>query len=465
MPVLSLVGPSYNLRSKNTDCERTINWMPVLNESGQGRAGSYLKQCDGLSLLGNIGGALRGMWVSRGELYAVAGDTLYHVPSTWAEVSKGTLLSASGRVGMADNETQLCVVDGASGYVLDLDTDDFQVLGSPFRGSNRVDVLDGYGIFVEPGTSQFYLTGAQDFTSLDALDFATAEGATGEIRGHIVKHREVLLLKTKTGEVWVDAGGQDFPLSRQEGANIEVGLLAEHTLQKIGGSAFWLGCDDKGEKVVLTLEGYSPRRVSSHALEEALSGLGDVSDAYAFTYHKEGLTFYVLQVPGLSTTWVYEVASGIWHERADFEDGAYVPWRATCHAVAYGKHIVGDADGNLYELTHTAKANDTDPLVRDRITSSNAMPTLERMRFGSLQVDCDMGEGLSSGFAAKLLLRYSDDGGHHWSNWREIGLGNIGQYNARARATRLGSGRDRVWHFRVTDPVTCNLISAVINEP
>lgn len=62
------------------------------------------------------------------------------------------------------------------------------------------------------------------------------------------------------------------------------------------------------------------------------------------------------------------------------------------------------------------------------------------------------------------MLRYSDDGGSTWVNWRYLTLGNIGQFKARARATMLGSARDSVWQIHVTDDVTCNLLSAVVDE-
>ena len=157
------------------------------------------------------------------------------------------------------------------------------------------------------------------------------------------------------------------------------------------------------------------------------------------------------------------MASGVWHERAEWVDGTYAPWRASCHALAYGIHVVGDSSGKLYELSPTASSNAGDVLIRDRITPHNAMPTLERRRYGSLQVDCTVGKGLNGG-QATLMLRYTDDSGANWSSWRYLSLGRIGEYMARARATMLGAARDRVWHIRVTDDVRCDHLSAVLDE-
>ena len=467
MPSLPLAGPSCPLRAGRADLQRTIGWMPVLIESGDGKGGNraYLKQQPGLVALGSVlPSALRGLFVARDVLYAVAGAKLYRISSSWVATELGTLASSVGIVDGAANNTQLCIVDGANGYTLDLDTGVFAAVGSNWRGSTRVDVLDGYGVFADPDSTQFYLSANQDFSVIDALDFASAEGSTGNIIGHIVKHRELLILKQQTGEVWNDVGGVDFPLARNDGANIETGLIAPHSLQKVAGSAFWLGQDAKGEGIVFSMQAYQPIRVSSHALEEQLAGVSDLSGTWAWTYHQEGLTFYVLQVPGLSSTWVYELASGTWHERAEWVNGDYQPWRASCHALAYGVHVVGDSTGQLYELSPTASSNAGDVLIRDRITPHNAMPTLERRRFGSLQVDCTVGLGITAGAQATLMLRYSDNSGASWSNWRYLTLGAIGEYLARARATMLGAARDRVWHIRVTDDVRCDLLSAILDE-
>jgi hypothetical protein len=61
----------------------------------------------------------------------------------------------------------------------------------------------------------------------------------------------------------------------------------------------------------------------------------------------------------------------------------------------------------------------------------------------------------------KIQLCYSDDSGRTWSNWRELGLGEVGEYQKRLRARRLGATRNRVWRIRTSAPVTVNVLGAV----
>lgn len=464
MPNLQLVGPSSALRSLKADSRRVVNWMPVPIEGGAGKngAGGYLKQCPGLTLKATGSGAVRGLYVARGVLYAVLGGTLYRVSSAFALTSLGSV-TASGSVQMTANETQLFVLADSDGFVYDLDSGNFSQVSDNWRGSVCAEYLDGFGVFAEPGSAQFYISANQDFTVLDPLDFATAEASPGPIVAAIVKHRELLLLKDRTAEVWYNSGDSDFTLARNNGASIEVGCVAGLTLQKVAGQAIWLGRDENGAAVVLSMTTYQPLRISTFALEEKLTGLADLSEAYAFVYVQEGQSFYVLQVPGLDTTWVYDLAAQMWHERGEW-DGEWSRWRAECHAYAYGLNVVGDSTGKLYAIDPLSNKYGSDVMCRELITPHTPNPSLSRVRFGSAQFDCDVGEGLPDSSEARLMLRYSDDGGKNWSNWKHLTLGAIGQTKARARAAMLGSARDRVWNVRVTDDVTCNLLAVVINE-
>jgi hypothetical protein len=73
----------------------------------------------------------------------------------------------------------------------------------------------------------------------------------------------------------------------------------------------------------------------------------------------------------------------------------------------------------------------------------------------------ETGIGNASGSDPQLMLRFSDDGGHTWSNLRTVSLGTVGQYNARAKFARLGSGRNRVFEVSMTDDAKFVVLGAV----
>ena len=76
----------------------------------------------------------------------------------------------------------------------------------------------------------------------------------------------------------------------------------------------------------------------------------------------------------------------------------------------------------------------------------------------SLQYVIDVTVGVNP----QIMLTWSNDEGHTWSNehWRDIGK--IGKYETRVVWRRLGISRDRVYEIRITDPVKIAIIGATI---
>lgn len=464
MTQIKIVGPSYQLRVRKADVQRSVNLEPSIVESGSGKAPSILQSTAGLALFGNAGAPIRGMFTTKnGRLYVVAGSALKEVSAAAAFTGRGTLSTSSGAVGMSQNLNQLIVTDGVNGYVSLFATNAFAPIGGAgWLGSRRVTVLDGRAVFIKPGSQMFYLSAVDDATVLDVLEFASAESSPDNLVVPIADHGQLFLLGTSSGEVWDNVGGTDFPFARNNGARIETGCEAPFSAQKLDNTIFWLGADENGGGIVWKFSGYTPTRISTQAIEEVLQSIPDRSESIAYVYQQAGHTYYCLQVPGLDTTWCYDVASGAWHERAELVGGEYEQHRAQFHAYAFGKHLVGGADGKIYEYLPTANTNAGDVLVRDRISPHNAVPNYAMIGFNSLQVDCPVGLAKPDGSAPYMMMRYSDDGGESWGNWRTASIGAAGRRLTRAMFRRLGQGRDRVWQLRCTDDCQFAIIGANI---
>jgi hypothetical protein len=122
--------------------------------------------------------------------------------------------------------------------------------------------------------------------------------------------------------------------------------------------------------------------------------------------------------------------------------------------------IVGDyLNGNIYAFD--LNVYDDNGAVQKWLRSWRALPTgtnnLKRTAQHSLQLDCESGVGTDTGQAQdpQVMLRWSDDGGHTWSNEHWVSVGKIGEYYRRAIWRRLGMTlklRDRVYEISGTDP-------------
>lgn len=116
---LPFVGPSYVYRSLNFDCQRSINLYPVKGES------PYAKSIQGLAgTPGKLAFATmdtsrcRCAWEVNDRAFWVYGDSVYEVFSDGTKTKLGILSNDAGLVSMSDNGFQVCIVNGANGYLI-----------------------------------------------------------------------------------------------------------------------------------------------------------------------------------------------------------------------------------------------------------------------------------------------------------------------------------------------------------
>jgi hypothetical protein len=391
---IPIVGQAYVSRSLNLASHQCINLYPEVAEGNV----SALFGTPGLRrlvTLPNTGG-IRGLHVpASGRLIAVHGNKVYRVDGRWGyQQCPGELVTSSGTVCIADNGTTAVIVDGNNGYTLDLASNVLsRIVNDAFYGADRVGFIDGYFIFNKPDTQQFYISSIYG-TDFDALDFASAEGSPDLLVSLIVDHREVWMFGTTSTEVFYNSGNPDFPIERMNGAFIEHGCAAPQSVAKLDNTVFWVGRDNNGEGTVWRANGYTPQRISTHAIEYAIQSYGVISDAVAYTYQQDGHAFYVLTFPQASKTWCYDVSTGAWHERASWVAGDFFRHRSNCLAYFGGVHVVGDfEDGRLYALDPDYYTDDGEPLValRSAAVISNES---KRLFHRALQVEIEEGVGL-----------------------------------------------------------------------
>ena len=361
----------------------------------------------------------------------------------------------------------------------------------------------------------------------DPLTVAPADGSPDGVVAINVDHRQMWVFGTDSVEVWYNAGLTGFPLTPVQGAFNEIGCVAAFSIAKLDNALFWLGTDARGQGIVYKNNGYSGVRVSTHAIEYAIAQYGNISDAVAYTYQQEGHAFYVLNFPSASKTWVYDVSVQAWHERASGNENQYRHRsNCQCNfggTIIVGDF----ENGNIYafDLDVYADNGQIQRWLRSWRALPTGQNNLKRTAHHSLQLDAETGVGLNGidpfaplsnllaegfpflatelddditteagigllavtpittsddlltesgedilvsvatvqGVIPQAMLRWSDDGGHTWSNehWRSMGA--IGQYGYRTIWRRLGMTeklRDRVYEVSGTDPVKIAIMGA-----
>ena len=464
---IPFIGPSYQARSVGASAQRAVNCYLEIGRDG---AKNVLYGTEGLKPVVPLGrGPVRGAIVAGGYAWFVSYNHVYRVAADYSFTDIGIIQTSDGPIGIEANALQILIVDGLTGYIIDLATSTLQAISDPDfpNGVTVCTFQDGFFLVAGNGTGQFFINQSpNDGLAWNGTDFASAEGSPDSVTAIISDHREVWILGGDSAEIWVNTGNSSFPFERSGNAFIEHGIAAPGTLTKLDNTVFWLSSDSRGSGLVYRASGYTPERISTHAIEEQIGRYSTIADAFAFTYQRGGHSFYVLTFPTGNQTWVYDVATNEWHERAAFDtnSGLLGRWRPSCHVFFNNKHLVGDSSlGNVYELDENTYTDNGEPIKRLRSTMS--ISNLQFRQFYSmLQVMMDTGVGIETGqgIDPKLILRYSDDYGNTWSNYRTSEIGKIGEYGRRAKFNRLGSGRNRVWEISMTDPVKFAVFNAVI---
>jgi hypothetical protein len=267
-------------------------------------------------------------------------------------------------------------------------------------------------------------------------------------------------------EWWYPTGnpGADA-FARTSTAAASIGCLSRNSAIVVDTALMWVGRDgEAGGVSVYRAEGYSPRKISIPEVDRLLETTADLTKVNAFAHQSRGHLFYVLTAPNEWTV-AWDISSGQWSYR---KTGSWSMtaeptggWDAITMALNGSKQIVGASDGNFYELQADTNTEYGAGIVRE-VTTPQVHFEGKRAFCGRLELDIEAGVGLTVGQGSnpKVMMAASFDGGHTWTNPREAGMGAIGQYKWRAVWNVIGSFRQAMFKFRVSDPVNVVFLNA-----
>ena len=463
------IGGAYKDRSPYLNPQTCVNLFPAIDQHG-GKHITSLIGTPGLKPLAQapIGGPVRGLLFDGSNLYAVISNRVYKIDVTWSMTEIGTVGTVADIVQMAHNGTQIMLIDGSNGYIYDTAAGTFAEITDPdFPTPSSLTYQDGYFIVSELGTDKFYISALLDGTSWDPLDFASAEAQPDAAVAIFSDHRELWIFGEETTEVYYNSGNADFPFERISGAIQQIGCGAKFSVAAGADTLFWF--DNRG--FVVKAIGYQHQIVSTRHLEYEWSTYQKTSDAIGIVYNFEGHVWYTITFPTGNKTWVYDDATGLWHERRSYSDSGsdHGRHRMMTYAKAWGKHIAGDySNGKIYEIDIDTYTDNGNTIIRERtgpvISNEN-----KRLFFREFQIDFEPGVGITSPYSISVpgvdpqaMLSWSDDGGMTWSSELLAPIGKTGEYQNRAIWRQLGTARNRVFRVRVSDPVKVAIAGAYL---
>lgn len=380
----------------------------------------------------DLGGSnkIRGIWFQSSSgstvVYVVAGTNLFKINTDNTFTSVGTIpgndfcrfASSIYHIAIAGNDgiflydgttlTSVAVPDGQ--LVADVTSlDNFFIL--PIKDSNKF-------YWIRPGE-----------TTIDALSFASAERNPDDIVSAMSVGDELWMLGQSTTEVFSDSGDINAPFVRISGRVYQTGCVDKHTVvQTLKNTIPCLIWVTPSKEVVLS-QG-NPVKISNESVEETLK---ESTTYTAWSFRTNRHDFYVLSTD--VCTLIYDLTVDKWHRWSTYQ-------KTTWDAVS-GIHVndtvyaVTNFDGAIYTLSYDNTDSGGDYLVCE---VSGFIPNESIKPISCSNITLFLNYGFSDSYLASPLieLRWSDDGGHTWSDYLQGATGSRGLYDTNTNFRSLG---------------------------
>lgn len=453
---VQIVGGAYADDTRPWTSQDTVNWLPLQAERIGARSDWILRSVPGFRQYATTQNKpVRGAHDAEGLFLVVAGRTLYRVNTNGTTNSIGTIPGVS-RVSMAHNQiengNEVVIVNGQSGYVWNTVVGALtQITDEAFPGSPIADFIDGFIVGVDPAGRFWFISDLTQATQYNSLDRSEAEAQPDKIVTAIVVSGLVLVFGERTGEFFENTGNTTGTFQRVPNVTMDIGCASPHARARLDNSVYWLGHDGN----VYRLQGNSPERISTSAIEQAISGL-NWGNAFAQTFEDRGHKLFVLTFPD-GHTWQYDVLSQEWSRR---ESVGLKRWRINTLTRWRRRWYGGDfSNGKLYLLDWDEMTEDGQPIVSRRRTAV-AHADGNAIVVHGLKLIFDVGRVDVGRTDHYCSVSYSDDGGHNWGYPAVESIGAAGQYRQTVELRRLGRTTERVWEVSVSSPGKRDLIAA-----
>lgn len=477
--IIDLIGGSYEHRVKNWNAQRTINWYPkITDQLEKNKTQVALFPRPGLTQFVNLtGDSVRGLFVaftlSQERCFAVVGTNLYEIYYDGSSALIGALTGMSvgsrQKVYMALNGNgELMIQDPLAGYVFDL-TDNVltRITDSDYPTGTTLDYADGYFI-ISSGTGRVSFCELNDGLYWRGDSFFTPTFKPDKVKAVVASREEVYCFGDETIEIYINDGTS--PFIRQSRTSMYYGLTARDSIAVHQSGVFFLGKSRTGgSDVYLMGNDYSITPLSTPGIADMLNKYTN-EDAEGYVVSTtDGHIFYHLHLPALKTTLVCDLTTRMWHERQSIRPGSNVDgsqdldmYRGRNHVVFKGLNLFGDwHSGKIFIEDNTVSTDDGNIRLLKR-TSSVFTNELKNISVYRLEFDMNSGFG-NTGSDPVMMLNYSRDGGNTFDPEELVDLGVLGEYDYRVQTNSLGTARNWVISFSISDPVDIIVMQAVVN--
>lgn len=401
--------------------------------------------------------------VFNGDLFSISGGQLFRNGTSVGNIPFGQ------NPRMASANGQLAIVTGGALYVYQnnaLQLVEFFDDGvSRLPSFSSVVVLFNIFLFSVAGSNQAFFSSVGDATTINAANFLEAQTSPDPIVEMQVLAEEIYFFKPTAVEIWDFTGSLTAPFAESQGRTYARGCAAQGSVvTKVDNSLFWIADD-----LSVYRSSNVPIKISTPYIDDRIQfcGVNGVIETTAFYLGVEGHALYVLNLPTINESYVYDASTkqwAVWGSLSTFQidPGVYIGACAagqTSTGVFVGSYI----NGEIYSLDSAIYTDNGEAI---RTVFSGFVPLKGGVqRCNNVSLQCVRGGG-TPGYNPIVEMRFSDDGGRTWSSWLQGNLGFAGDYKWKATWRYLGLiyQPGRYFEFSVADNVPFTIESATYNE-
>lgn len=273
--------------------------------------------------------------------------------------------------------------------------------------------LDGYLCLAEKDSIDMYNSWINNVFSWNPLDFISAESFSDPIRGLARQNNYIVLFGDISTEMLYNNNTETgSPFIRNESFLLQHGIRFPYSIMQEEKFCMWVGKSDAGQSAVWQLDGFSAKEVSTEFIERILNAETDTDNVYGYSVRVDGHFFYILNLPTINKTLVYDIDLNLWHE-----------WSYDNSAFPYNFKTTKDLkvlllhkdNGRIYELTPTQYTDAGVNIDVSAITSKIDFGSDKRKFYHKIEVVGDL-------VPSTLDVSWTDDDYQTWSNVKTLDL-------------------------------------------
>lgn len=389
-----------------------------------------------------IAGAGRGLyyWEKTAKTYTVIDNKVYAGSNT---TPIGTLATSTGTVWFH-------AVSGTTDYLLLGDGTDVWTINTSDTLTDVTDAdlpvgpltpvyMDGYVFVAKNGTDEIWNSDLNDATAWTATSYLSVQMYPDDLVALAKQVNYIVAFGHFSIEYFyiVSAASGVSPLRRADTIALKVGLAARNSVAQIDKRLLFVAQSQLGGPSVWMIDGLTPQKVSTEAIDKILINEGaNISAIRGTAFRHKGHTLYLLNLN--ARTLVYDVDEKMWTDWSSNSSGSHaiLPFNYFVQGANNAVLCLHSTDGKIYNLSPSVYQDAAGAILVKIVTGRLDFGNTHQKRLFRLELIADVE---SSG---TVSLDWSDDDYQNWSTARTLDL------TTRPYTKALGTFRRRAFRLQ-----------------